>query len=129
HRRSLGQVALKAAAPQDEEILRIAAQNVQTKEGNSGIPLSRHSARRYFSLMSRHTGIASLPLHTGKAPPWLFSRMTRLAREIVIYLTREYGAQDVLRRLSDPFWFQAFGCLLGFARHSSGVTPPRCGAG
>src|SRR5207237_1120970 len=89
---------------------------------------SRHSARRYFSLMSRHTGIASLPLHTGKAPPWLFSRMTRLAREIVIYLVRQYGAQDVLRRLSDPFWFQAFGCVLGFDWHSSGVTTTVCGA-
>ena len=78
--------------------------------------------------MSRHTGIASLPLHTGRAPPWLFSRMTRLAREIVIYLTREFGAQDVLRRLSDPFWFQAFGCVLGFDWHSSGVTTTVCGA-
>src|SRR5437868_14851139 len=78
--------------------------------------------------MSRHTGIASLPLHTGKAPPWLFARMTRLSREIVIYLTREFGAQDVLRRLSDPFWFQAFGCVLGFDWHSSGVTTTVCGA-
>jgi hypothetical protein len=78
--------------------------------------------------MGRHTGIASLPLHTGKAPPWLFSRMTRLAREIVIYLVRENGAQDVLRRLSDPFWFQAFGCVLGFDWHSSGVTTTVCGA-
>src|SRR5881392_2306417 len=78
--------------------------------------------------MSRHTGIASLPLHTGKAPPWLFARMTRLSREIVIYLVREYGPNDVLRRLSDPFWFQAFGCLLGFDWHSSGVTTTVCGA-
>src|SRR5213595_1508649 len=78
--------------------------------------------------MSRHTGIASLPLHTGKAPPWLFSRMTRLSREIVIYLVREYGPNDVLRRLSDPFWFQAFGCVLGFDWHSSGVTTTVCGA-
>src|SRR5689334_21266088 len=78
--------------------------------------------------MARHTGIASLPLHTGKAPPWLFSRMTRLAREIVIYLVRQNGTQDVLRRLSDPFWFQAFGCVLGFDWHSSGVTTTVCGA-
>ena len=76
----------------------------------------------------RHTGTASLPLHTGKAPPWLFSRMTRLSREIVIYLTREYGAREVLRRLSDPFWFQSFGCVLGFDWHSSGVTTTVCGA-
>ncbi|HEY2854063.1 MAG TPA: DUF763 domain-containing protein, partial [Gemmatimonadaceae bacterium] len=76
----------------------------------------------------RHTGIASLPLHTGKAPPWLFSRMTRLSREIVIYLAREFGTAEVLRRLSDPFWFQAFGCVLGFDWHSSGVTTTVCGA-
>ena len=76
----------------------------------------------------RHTGFASLPLHTGKAPPWLFTRMTRLAREIIIYLARENGTDDVLRRLSDPFWFQAFGCVLGFDWHSSGVTTTVCGA-
>jgi uncharacterized protein len=78
--------------------------------------------------MARHTGYASLPLHGGKAPPWLFGRMVRLAREIIIYLTREYGAREVLRRLSDPFWFQAFGCVLGFDWHSSGVTTTVCGA-
>src|SRR3954469_12442299 len=78
--------------------------------------------------MSRHTGFASLPLHGGKAPPWLFGRMVRLSREILIYLTSEFGANDVLRRLSDPFWFQAFGCVLGFDWHSSGVTTTVCGA-
>ena len=79
-------------------------------------------------MISRHTGYASLPLHSGKAPPWLFSRMVRLSREIVIYLTSEFGRQEILRRLSDPFWFQAFGCVLGFDWHSSGVTTTVCGA-
>jgi len=69
-----------------------------------------------------------LPLHGGKAPAWLFGRMVRLSREIVIYLASEYGTRDVLRRLSDPFWFQAFGCVLGFDWHSSGVTTTVCGA-
>src|SRR5437868_8675316 len=78
--------------------------------------------------MPRHTGYASLPLHGGKAPPWLFSRMVRLSREIVIYLVSEFGAREVLRRLSDPFWFQAFGCVLGFDWHSSGLTTTVCGA-
>jgi hypothetical protein len=54
--------------------------------------------------------------------------MTRLSREIVIYMVREFGAPEVLRRLSDPFWFQAFGCVLGFDWHSSGVTTTVCGA-
>jgi hypothetical protein len=78
--------------------------------------------------VSQHTGIASLPLHTGKAPPWLFSRMVLLSREIIIYMVREFGARDVLSRLSDPYWFQAFGCVLGFDWHSSGVTTTVCGA-
>ena len=78
--------------------------------------------------MSYHTGTASLPLHTGKAPPWLFSRMVLLSREIIIYMVREFGATEVLRRLADPFWFQAFGCVLGFDWHSSGVTTTVCGA-
>jgi uncharacterized protein len=78
--------------------------------------------------VSRHTGFASLPLHGGKAPAWLFGRMVRLSREIVIYLASEHGTRDVLRRLSDPFWFQAFGCVLGFDWHSSGVTTTVCGA-
>jgi uncharacterized protein len=69
-----------------------------------------------------------LPLHGGKAPAWLFGRMVRLSREIVIYLASEYGTREVLRRLSDPFWFQAFGCVLGFDWHSSGVTTTVCGA-
>jgi hypothetical protein len=54
--------------------------------------------------------------------------MVRLSREVVIYLTRESGAHEVLRRLSDPFWFQAFGCVLGFDWHSSGVTTTVCAA-
>jgi hypothetical protein len=74
------------------------------------------------------TGYASLPLHTGKAPAWLFGRMVRLSREIVIYLAAEYGTAEILRRLSDPFWFQALGCVLGFDWHSSGVTTTVCGA-
>jgi hypothetical protein len=75
-----------------------------------------------------HTGFASLPLHGGKAPAWLFGRMVRLSREIVVYLASEHGTRDVLRRLSDPYWFQAFGCVLGFDWHSSGVTTTVCGA-
>src|SRR6266850_2487661 len=78
--------------------------------------------------MPRHTGLASLPLPGGKAPPWPFGPMVRLSREIVIYLAAAYGTREVLRRLSDPFWFQAFGFVLGFDWHSSGVTTTVCGA-
>jgi len=74
------------------------------------------------------TGVADLPLHGGRAPAWLFQRMTALAREVLRLMVEEFGPAEVLRRLSDPFWFQAFGCLLGFDWHSSGVTTTVCGA-
>jgi len=77
---------------------------------------------------SGRTGIAYLPLHGGKAPPWLFQRMTKLAREISVIIIEEFGPEEILRRLSDPFWFQAFGCVLGFDWHSSGLTTTVCGA-
>ena len=74
------------------------------------------------------TGIAHLPLHYGKAPKWLFQRMKALAREIITIIVEEFGPEEILRRLSDPFWFQAFGCVLGFDWHSSGLTTTVCGA-
>ena len=74
------------------------------------------------------TGIAHLPLHYGKAPSWLFQRMKSLSREITLFIIDVYGAEEMLSRLSDPFWFQAFGCVLGFDWHSSGVTTTVCGA-
>lgn len=74
------------------------------------------------------TGVAYLPLHYGKAPKWLFSRMVELAREIIIAITSEYGAQEVLKRLADPIWFQAFGSVLAYDWHSSGLTTTTTGA-
>jgi hypothetical protein len=76
----------------------------------------------------KRSGIADLPLHGGRAPAWLFQRMTRLARAIVLAMREDVDADVVLRRLSDPYWFQAFGCLLGFDWHSSGLTTTVCGA-
>jgi hypothetical protein len=73
-------------------------------------------------------GSATLPLHGGKAPRWLFDRMALLAPEIVEAIVLEHGRSALLQRLSDPYWFQAFGCVLGFDWHSSGVTTTVCGA-
>ena len=78
--------------------------------------------------MRGRTGYAQLPLHGGRAPAWLFGRMVQLAREISIHIVTEFGPDEILRRLSDPFWFQAFGCVLGFDWHSSGVTTTVTGA-
>src|SRR5436190_23174278 len=72
--------------------------------------------------------LAQLPLHTGSAPPYLFGRMWRLAGAITMAVVDAYGPGEMLRRLSDPWWFQAFGCVLGFDWHSSGVTTTVCGA-
>lgn len=72
--------------------------------------------------------LAQLPLHTGAAPAYLFQRMWRLAGAITMAVVDEYGPAEMLRRLSDPWWFQAFGCVLGFDWHSSGVTTVTCGA-
>src|ERR671912_2236754 len=78
--------------------------------------------------MRARTGTAHLPLHGGRAPAWLFSRMIQLSREVTTHIVVEFGADEMLRRLSDPFWFQAFGCVLGFDWHSSGVTTTVTGA-
>lgn len=74
------------------------------------------------------TGIANLPLHSGKTPQWLFKKMIALARAIIELMIIEFGREEILRRLSDPFWFQSFGCILGFDWHSSGVTTTVTGA-
>ena len=71
---------------------------------------------------------ADLPLHGGKAPRWLFTRMVELARVIADYILTEYGPAELLKRLTDPFWFQSLGCVLGFDWHSSGLTTTTCGA-
>ena len=70
----------------------------------------------------QRTGVAKLPLHYGKAPKWLVVRMRKLAKEITTIIIDEYGTGEFLKRLSDPFWFQALGCVLGYDWHSSGVT-------
>ncbi len=70
----------------------------------------------------QRTGVARLPLHYGKAPRWLVVRMCKLAKEITAIVVDEYGTNDFLKRISDPFWFQALGCVLGYDWHSSGVT-------
>ena len=77
--------------------------------------------------MSR-TGIANLPLHPGRAPRWLFKRMVLLSKGIIEVISYEYGKDEFLRRLADPFWFQALSCVLGFDWHSSGTTTVTCGA-
>jgi hypothetical protein len=71
---------------------------------------------------------ADLPLHHGKVPMWLAERMSKLGGAIIEAIILEYGRAAVLERLSDPFWFQAFGSVLGMDWHSSGITTSVMGA-
>ncbi len=76
----------------------------------------------------RKVGIANLPLHPGKCPKWLFERMVRLGGAITKAVIIEHGEDGFLKRVSDPFFFQSLGCVLGFDFHSSGLTTTVCGA-
>src|ERR1044072_5028558 len=79
-------------------------------------------------LMFNTTRYADLPLHYGKVPPWLAARMSLLGGAIIESIVEEYGKSAVLARLSDPLWFQSFGCALGMDWHSSGITTSVMGA-
>src|SRR5207237_3468453 len=70
----------------------------------------------------KRSGYADLPLHRGHVPSWLATRMTLLGTAIVEAVLYEYGRSEVLTRLSDPFWFQALGSVMGMDWHSSGIT-------
>jgi hypothetical protein len=76
----------------------------------------------------KRSGTADLPLHGGHVPPWLANRMTALGTAIAENVVTAYGPTELLTRISDPFWFQAFGCVLGMDWHSSGITTSVMGA-
>jgi hypothetical protein len=76
----------------------------------------------------KRSGTADLPLHGGHVPPWLAERMTRLGSGIVESVLYHYGSSEFLARLSDPFWFQALGSVMGMDWHSSGITTAVMGA-
>jgi len=78
--------------------------------------------------MPRRSGSADLPLHGGRVPPWLATRMSSLGTIIAQAIVHHYGRDEFLRRLSHPFWFQAFGAVMGMDWHSSGITTSVIGA-
>src|SRR5260221_4667078 len=78
--------------------------------------------------MARRTGSADLPLHGGRVPPWLATRMSSLGAIITQAIVHHYGRDEFLRRLSHPFWFQSFGAVMGMDWHSSGITTSVIGA-
>src|SRR3990172_2315930 len=76
----------------------------------------------------KRSGFADLPLHGGRVPVWLAERMTKLGTAIAESILLHYGSAELLSRLSDPFWFQALGCVMGMDWHSSGITTSVLGA-
>jgi hypothetical protein len=78
--------------------------------------------------MARRTGSADLPLHGGRVPPWLATRMSSLGAIITQAIVYHYGRDEFLQRLSHPFWFQSFGAVMGMDWHSSGITTSVIGA-
>src|ERR671928_1921518 len=76
----------------------------------------------------KRSGFADLPLHGGRVPQWLAERMTKLGTAITETIVHDYGRSEFLSRLSDPFWFQALGAVMGMGWHSSGITTSVMGA-
>src|SRR3989440_732019 len=76
----------------------------------------------------KRSGVADLPLHGGRVPDWLAQRMTRLGAAVTEAIIHDYGVSAFLSRLSDPFWFQALGAVMGMDWHSSGITTSVMGA-
>jgi len=76
----------------------------------------------------KRSGVADLPLHNGRVPEWLASRMTALGTAISESVLYHYGSSALLSRLSDPYWFQALGAVMGMDWHSSGITTSVMGA-
>jgi len=76
----------------------------------------------------KRSGAADLPLHNGHVPQWLAQRMARLGLAVTEVLLAQFGKAEVLRRLSDPFWFQSLGAVMGMDWHSSGITTSVMGA-
>ena len=58
---------------------------------------------------------------------WLFQRMVKLGREIIRLIVEDDGPEEILRRISDPYWFQSLGCVLGLTGIRR-ASPPPCAA-
>src|SRR6516162_7170279 len=79
-------------------------------------------------MVMKRSGVADLPLHGGRVPQWLADRMSKLGTAVVESIVIRYGSSALLSRLSDPFWFQALGSVMGMDWHSSGITTSVMGA-
>jgi hypothetical protein len=105
------------------------AANARTQPLNdSRVPLFSRHDYVYNQSMAKRTGNADLPLHGGRVPAWLGQRMATLGSIIAEAIVLHYGRDAFLERLAHPFWFQAFGAVMGMDWHSSGITTSVIGA-
>ena len=95
---------------------------------DTGHPAISNLNKNVFFLFMKQTAIVNLPLHGGKAPRWLFGRMVEMSSAITNAVVEEYGQNEFIKRISDPYWFQALSCVIGYDWHSSGTTTVTCGA-
>jgi len=102
--------------------------NLQLDCQYSGQPALRGQTDLIYNHTVKRSGIADLPLHGGRVPQWLAERMTRLGTAITETIIHDYGTSAFVSRLSDPFWFQALGSVMGMDWHSSGITTSVMGA-
>ena len=72
--------------------------------------------------------VSVLPLHGGRAPRWLFPRMVKLSGLIADAIIDDFGSDELVKRLADPYWLQALSNAVGYDWHSSGATTVTIGA-
>src|ERR1051325_11552315 len=109
--------------PKEAQFSRCACPAIDTRRA------SRHLLQNSAIIPSmKRSGVGALPLHRGHVPQWLAQRMTALGTAITEAIVLDYGTSAFLSRLSDPFWFQALGAVMGMDWHSSGVTSDLMGA-
>ena len=98
---------------------------VRAGQKNYPVPIRRNAL---YNGQVKRSGIADFPLHGGRVPAWLAERMVSLGTAISETVLHHYGRGALLSRLSDPFWFQALGRVMGMDWHSSGITTSVMGA-
>ena len=76
----------------------------------------------------KRSGSADLPLHNGHVPMWLADRMAKLGLAIFETIAMEFGTAEIISKMSNPFWFQSLGAVMGMDWHSSGITTSVMGA-
>jgi uncharacterized protein len=114
-----------------DEVVRARARFVvaMTRNGAASHSSSQENFLHRDTIESvKRSGVADLPLHGGRVPPWLATRMVTLGTAIVESVLYHYDRSALLSRLSDPFWFQALGSVMGMDWHSSGITTSVMGA-